>query len=145
MKKCSLVIATLVSLVLVGSVFASPASAFFFGGSGNQNCGQSYSAPGGGTPGFGLPGFRGLGFGPRGVGGPGGGTPGFGLPGFRGLGFGPRGVGGPGFGARGAGAYGFGGPGAGYCDTAYCPPPCNPFPAACKRMKKGKKAKAKKK
>jgi hypothetical protein len=115
MKKSALVVAVLVSLGLVGSVFASPASAFFFGGSGNQNCGQSYYGPGGGTPGLGLPGFRGLGFGPRGVGGPGGGGP------------------------------GFGGPGAGYGANAYWATTCNAAPAACKPTKKGKKAKAGKK
>jgi hypothetical protein len=90
MKKFALVVAILVSLGLVGSVFASPASAFFFGGSGNQNCGQSYYGSGAGTPGLGLPGFRGIGFG-------------------------SRGVGGPGRGARGAGACGFGGLSAGCC------------------------------
>jgi hypothetical protein len=115
MKKFALVVAILVSLGLVGSVFASPASAFFFGGSGNQNCGQSYYGSGAGTPGLGLPGFRGIGLGSRGVGGPGAGTPGLGLPGFRGIGFGSRGVGGPGRGARGAGACGFGGLSAGCC------------------------------
>lgn len=82
MKKFALVIALVVSLGLVGSLFASPASAFLFGGSGNQNCGQSYSAPGGGTAGFGLPGFRGLGFGARGVGGAGYGGAGYCAPAY---------------------------------------------------------------